>query len=251
MIAEERHRKILSLLEEKTAVSIAELKGSLGVNAMMLWRDLRFLEDQGLLKRVWGGAQRADIEKEASYQTKRRACMIAKTRIARAAVEHFVKEGDSIILEGGTTVSAVASLLFRRDVTIFTNSLPIAQQLHKAEAKCSVYLSGGLLRMQSGTFVGREAINFFSKRKTDVFFMSSTGLVEEVGFTDPNPQEIDVKQAMIRSAKNVVALVDSSKIGIRSLMPVTALRRVDYLISDAEEEKLAWLRGKGPKIFLV
>ena len=248
MFPEERHRKILSILEQQTAVSVADLRRELGVNAMMLWRDLRLLSEQGVLKRVRGGAQQADVDREASYQMKQRTRATVKTQLARLAVERFVHDGDIVILEGGTTVAEVATLLFDREVTVLTNSLSIAQRLYSGKARCTVYLSGGLLRMQSGTFVGREAVTFFPRRKAKVFFMSATGLEETRGFTDPNPQEIEVKQAMIRSAEKVVALIDASKIGVNSLMQVTAIRKVNYLISDADADKLAWLSGKGIEV---
>lgn len=250
MVREERQRRILNLLEEKTAVSVRELTEVLGVNAMMLWRDLRDLGEQGLLRRVRGGAQRADVAKEATFRAKRRARSMVKGRLARVAVEKFVKEGDVVVLEGGTTVTEVAELVAGMRVTVLTNSLPVAQRLFAAGCKCTVYLSGGLLRGESGTFVGREAVRFFSGKRADVFFMSSTGLEEGRGFTDPNPQEIEVKQAMIRAAKRVVALVDSSKVGVSSLMPVTVPARVGCLVTDAEREKVAWLERRGVQLVM-
>lgn len=234
----------MEILKRRTAASVGELQEELGVNAMMLWRDLRDLGELGLLRRVRGGAQCVEVESEPSYREKRRARLLVKQRLARAAVERFVKAGDTVILEGGTTVAEVAGLLAGMEVTVLTNSLPVVQRLAVTGARCTVYLSGGLLRAGSGTFVGREAVNFFSKKRAKVFFMSSTGLEEGRGFTDPNPQEVEVKQAMIRAAEKVVALVDASKIGVSSLMPVVAPGRVGCLITDAERGKVAWLERR-------
>ena len=248
MIAEERHRRILNLLERQTSASVRDLRREINVNPMMLWRDLRILEEQGLLRRVRGGAQRADVAREATFRAKKRARSIIKARLAQTAVERFVKKGDVVILEGGTTVTELAAFVAEMEVTVLTNSLPVAQRLFALRCKCAVYLSGGLLRGESGTFVGREAVRFFSGKRAAVFFMSSTGLEEDRGFTDPNPQEIEVKQAMIRAAKRVVALVDSSKIGTSSLMPVTAPARVNHLITDADPARLAWLQHRGTEV---
>jgi DeoR/GlpR family transcriptional regulator of sugar metabolism len=114
-----------------------------------------------------------------------------------------------------------------------TNSLAIAHAMQHHRARPSVYLSGGLLRPESGTLVGREAVTFFSRRRATKLLLSATGLDAEAGVSDPNPQEIEVKQAMASRAQEVILMADASKLGVVSLMQTLPWRRVDRLVTDA------------------
>ncbi len=103
----------------------------------------------------------------------------------------------------------------------------------------SVQLAGGLLRPESGTVVGREALAFFGRRRANKLFMSATGVDAEAGVTDPNPQEIEVKQAMLASAQQVYLMADASKFGHVSLMQTMPLRRINALVTDHRSDILA------------
>lgn len=232
MLPAERHRRILRLLEATGSVTTRELRTELQANAMMLWRDLRDLEEQGLLRRVRGGAMSLPSRREPHFDTKLAASRHAKQRLAAWVVKHLVRSGQIIICEGGTTVAEVASRLHQDRLTVLTNSLPVLNRL-KLGRGAAVYASGGMLREESGTFIGPEAVRFFARRRADLFLMSATGLDVAAGPTDPNPQEIEVKQAMLRSARQTVLIADDSKFGQVSLMPITSFRRIDSLVTTA------------------
>lgn len=228
----ERQRRILQMLQEQTFVKLECLKGEFVVTPMTLWRDLKELEEQGLIRRVRGGAMHADVDVEPRFDTKCHAAKTAKMLIAKVAKERFVQKDGVYALEGGTTVAELAKCLSGYPATLLTNSISVLNELRCQDHNPSVYCSGGLLREESGTLVGKEAVTFFSRRKVDTFFMSASAFDLDSGLTDPNPMEIEVKQAMAFSAHQIVLLLDSSKLGTRSLMEIIPLRKVDTLITD-------------------
>ena len=204
---------------------------------MTIWRDLQLLEERGQLKRMRGGAIRLELEGEVAFTDKAVRARFEKERIAAYVAAHLIAPGDVLILDGGSTVAALADQVLPQRLTILTHSLMIASAFQNHSARPAVYLSGGLLRPESGTLVGREAMTFFGRRRGPKLFLSATGLDAEAGVTDPNPQEIEVKQAMMQSADQIILLGDSSKFGVVSLMQTAPWRRIQKIVTDA--------RGKG------
>jgi DeoR/GlpR family transcriptional regulator of sugar metabolism len=216
------------------------LDRELDVNGMTIWRDLRLLEQRGLLKRVHGGAIRADRSVEPEFRLKQQRALSEKRLIAAAAARNYVKPGDVIILEGGTTVAELLNHLPPRNLTLMTNSLPILNRAYALGRTWQIHGSGGTLSPVSGNFIGPEAVGFFQKNFAATFFMSATGLDLASGaLTDPNPMEIEVKRAMARAARRVVLLLDSSKIGVRSVKEVVPLSEIDVMLCDARIEPAA------------
>ena len=233
MLTQDRHRFLLRRLEETGSLRRHGLDRELGVNAMTIWRDLRLLEQRGLLKRVHGGAIRADRSIEPAFQLKQQRALAEKRLIAAAAARRYVQPGDNVILEGGTTVAELLNHLPARELTLMTNSLPILSRAHALGRAWQIRGSGGTLSQVSGNFVGPEAVAFFQKNFATTFFMSATGLDPETGaLTDPNPVEIEIKRAMAKAARRIVLLIDSSKIGVRSVMEVLRMRDVDVMLCD-------------------
>lgn len=234
MIAHDRHRFLLRRIEEAGSIEVRGLDRELRVAAMTIWRDLRLLEEQGLLKRVRGGAVRADRAIEPAFRLKAHRSLALKRRIAAAAARRWVRPGDILFLEGGTTVAEILPHLPPRDLTLMTNSLPILGRAQALGRGWQLHSSGGVLSPVSGNFVGPEALRFFQGKYAKLFFMSATGLDPATGaLTDPNPVEIQVKRAMARAARHVVLLLDSTKLGLRSLQDVLPLRDIDELFIDS------------------
>ncbi|NBD37517.1 MAG: DeoR family transcriptional regulator [Verrucomicrobia bacterium] len=245
----DRHRRILEYLEADGVVHSRDLERALGVTAMTVWRDLRLLEEQGLLKRMRGGAMSLRGEGEAAFSEKEVRARPHKRRIAAFAVAHLMEPGDILMLDGGTTVAALAEQTLPEKLTILTHSLMVASAMQHNKARPTVYLSGGLLRPESGTLVGREAMSFFGRRHAPKLFMSATGLDAVAGVTDPNPQEIEVKQAMVARAETILLLADASKVGVVSLMQTLPWRRIHRLITTAspDDSLFRTLRKQGVK----
>jgi len=235
-LAPQRQRRILEALARQGQVNSRQLAAEFGVALMTIWRDLKLLEDCGQLRRVRGGAVDLAHPAEPAFIDKAVLAPEEKSRIAAHVARHLLREGDILTLDGGTTIAALVAQRLPKQLTILTNSLPIAEALRGHPDRPTVYLSGGLLRPESGTLVGREVLTFFSRRRATRLLMSATGLDAEAGVTDPNPQEIEVKQAMVASAKEVILLADRSKFGLVSLMQTVPWRRIDRLVTTGEKD---------------
>ena len=238
---------------------VLRLSQKYGVSEMTIRRDLKVLEDSGLIKRTYGGAVRwptVQVEPPLLARDKRLPLATAeKTRIARYAAQNLVKKRDIIILEGGTTATAMAPFLADRDdLTVVTNGLTTAEELRRhLPWSATLLCPGGILRPDSCTFVGPIAERFFCEFHAHRLFLSATGLTLREGITDPNILEIQVKRAMVGSAQEVVALMDSSKFGMRSLMKVIDWSEVHTLVTDdgAPAEMLDGIRAQGVEVVIA
>ncbi|MEM0964547.1 MAG: DeoR/GlpR family DNA-binding transcription regulator [Verrucomicrobiota bacterium] len=249
--AHERHRRILEFLKMQGEIRCADLEVSLGVTPMTVWRDLKLLEERGQLRRVRGGAMANTVADELDYTAKSDRARAAKQRIASYVAANCIDEGDILILDGGTTIASLRDQALPGGLTILTNSLPVAQALLPHVSRPTVYVSGGLLRPESGTMVGREAATFFSRRRAAKFLLTATAVDVGAGVTDPNPQEIEVKQAMASRAEKIILLSDTSKFGEVSHMQTLPWRRIDHLITNREHMLTKAMRAKGLNVSIA
>ena len=251
MIATARHQHILSALRKRGSLSSAALRRELGTTAMTVWRDFKTLEELGLLRRVRGGASLAGLlPGEPDYEEKHARADGAKRRIAAFAATEFVREGDTVALEGGTTVAALLDFLPRSRISILTNSLPVALRARSVRPECPVRIAGGWLSRISGNTSGPETVRAMEKWRSSVCFISATGFDAEVGPSDPNPLEIEAKRALVAGAKQTVLLLDSSKFGRRSAAVTLHPRRLAAIVTDAKPGNaiLAAARKNGVRI---
>lgn len=233
MLPIQRRQAVHDYLARNGGCSIKELSDHFGVSEMTIRRDLLLLEKQGVIIRSHGGAMFADkFLGEPELRDKQSRNADVKERLASYAAERFVSDGDFLIIEGGTTVSKMASYLTQSHLTLMTNGLDMLQQLRRTAGRNTVLCCGGMLREPSGTFVGPVAESFFAQYHARTAFLSSLSFTVEAGFTDPNLMDTQVKKAMIRSAARTVMLLDSSKIGSRSFATVARLDEVSVLVTD-------------------
>lgn len=255
MIAEKRRQMILRRILEQGSVATEELAVDFAVSSMTIWRDLTALENAGALRRVHGGAVRLDsgTNPEPFFGEKRSHHAAQKEAIARYAAQTFVADHDIVILEAGTTVSAMVKHLDQRHLTVITNGLATLNEAAPAVPDLNVIGCGGLLRDVSWSFVGPQAEQFFQGVRAGTLFLGATGLAFPEGITDPSPLEIQVKQAMAASAARVVLLLDSSKFGVRSLAPILPLSSIAVLVTDAAapQADVQRLRAEGIEVHLV
>lgn len=242
--AAERHRRILERLESETWIRNAELANLLEVTPMTVWRDLVSLQEKGLIRRSRGRISRVDARHdEPEFHVKTDQFRHAKVNIARYAADHLIQEGDSLAIDGGTTTAALVSQILPACLTILTNSLHIAELFNNHPSRPAVYCSGGFLRQPSGTFIGREALTFFKKRRANKYFLSASGVDAKQGVTDISLEDNEVKQAMANSSKEVILMADRSKVGHVSLMQVLPWRRVHRFITDAPSDTLTAMQA--------
>lgn len=228
--APERLERLLALVRERRAVRLAELCRALGASPATVRRDLAQLEARGRLRRVHGGAVSVESRlDEPLFDDKTGVRAAEKHRIAELA-ETFVREGETVYLDGGSTVLELARRLRERsDITIVTNSLRAAVEL--AGRGPRTILVGGELRRRSETLVGPLTQALLERLSFDRAFMGTIGLTAE-GLATTDPAEAFTKELAMRRAREVVLLADHSKLGAASFARSGALEDVDWLITD-------------------
>jgi len=237
MKTEERRSQIISLLEQKGSVQVEELAGRFGVSQVTIRKDLGELEGRGLLHRTHGGATYAHKSLfNPSFREKINLQQAEKQAIARVALE-FIEEGDSVILDAGSTTLSLARLMKNhfRSLYVITNSVPIALEL--AETHLDILLVGGQVRHHSMALIGPATVRALETYHADKAFISATGVSIRKGYTTPNPYEADTKKAMIQSVDTVYALVDSSKLGQATLASFASIKDIHHLVTDEAAPK--------------
>ena len=253
MLAEERRQHILMLLDQKGAITVAELCERFGVSEMTVRRDLAALERRGLLRRVHGGAVSARGRSyEPPFLVRSGQRVAEKQRIAEAAVR-LIHDGDSIALDVGTTTLEIAKRLEGvRNLTIVTPSLHIANVLANVPQN-RLILTGGILRPGELSLVGHLAERVFQDLYVDKLFLGIGGLDLEAGLTEYNLEDAQVKRAMLRSAKECIVVTDSSKLGRVAFAAVAPIAAMDTLITDTEADPalVARLEEMGVRVIVV
>ena len=236
MLAAQRRAHILAELEREGMVRVSGLRELLGVSDMTVRRDLTALEQQGIVEKVHGGAMmRAEpATSEPGFEAKSALRLAEKEAIAARAAE-LVAPGSAIAISAGTTTHHFARhLVDFPGLTVVTNSVWVADVLHRSgKGNVSVLLTGGL-RTPSDALVGPLAIAALSSLHLDAAFLGVHGMAAQAGFTTPNLLEAETNRAMIRSARRLVVLSDSSKWGTVGLSSMASLRDASVLVTDTE-----------------
>jgi DeoR/GlpR family transcriptional regulator of sugar metabolism len=258
LLPPQRRQLILKDIYNLGAGLVTDLSEKYGVSEMTIRRDLMALEEEGYVQRTHGGAIRQPAPPDVHVLAREKRVKLfaaQKTAIAHYAATHLVADSDIVILEGGTTVTAMIPFLAEReDLTVVTNGLYATNELQRhLRPSSAVICAGGILRKESSTFVGPVAERFFREFHANKLFLSATGLTLPTGVTDPNMVETQVKRAMVASASKVFVLLDSSKFGVKSLMTVALLDEVSLLITDdrAPGETLQALGAQGVNVHVV
>ncbi|NJC24407.1 DeoR family fructose operon transcriptional repressor [Arthrobacter pigmenti] len=238
MFAEERYNRIAALVASEGRVSVAQLAARFDITKETVRRDLALLEKDGVLRRVHGGAVPANSAStnELSLTSREGRSQAEKARIAKAALAMVPSEG-SIVLDGGTTTGALAALLAQEpadQLLIITHSIPVAHAL--IEAPLQLEFIGGRMRGLTSACVGSGTVAQYGSFRPDVAFVGANGIHAAFGLSTPDPEEASVKAAIVRAARRVVVLADSSKLDAETLMNFASLSEVDALITDAQPE---------------
>lgn len=236
MYPEERQQAIAQLVMSRGRASVTELAETYAVTTETVRRDLAVLDRAGVLRRVHGGAMplRALHVVESDVSERERTRAGYKDAIAGAAAEFFPLSGASVLFDAGTTTARVAALLPPdRELTVVTNSLPIAVRLSTLPA-VSLHLLGGRVRGLTQAAVGEQALRALDTLRVDIAFVGTNGISVSHGLSTPDSEEAAVKRAMVRSANYVVAVADSSKVDREEFVSFAPISSVDVLVTDAE-----------------
>ncbi len=253
MSTHERRGAIRGFLANKGEAGIAELAVEFDVSEMTIRRDLEDLEDQGVARRVRGGAI-ATVSRsyEPPLATRATEAQDAKRRIAEAAAD-YIEYGETAILDVGSTTFALAQRLRGRGgFTIVTPSVQAAAEL-AGDPNTRVILTGGIVRPGELSLIGDLAESTFAQLNCDVLFLGVGGIDAEKGLTEYNLDDTRVKRAAIKAASRKVALADQTKLGRVCLASIASLSEIDVLITDAalSHPVLAAVREAGVEIVSV
>lgn len=253
MLNLQRHTRILELIGERGKVEVSELSRLFGISEVTIRNDLKGLHQRGLVRRAHGGAVRVDtISVDASLKEKAALHSEEKHRIGAAAAA-LINDGDSVILDSGTTTQHIAKhIKDRKDLTVITNGINVAMELLGAQGVRLVLL-GGMVRQNSFSAVGHFAEDMLKQLSADKLFLAVDACDLDFGLSTPNPEESKVNQAMVQIANETILVADSSKFGRRSLSHIVPLSAIDKIITDSSlaTDTQVELRALGVELVLV
>lgn len=257
MLTEERQAKILELIHSSGQVNVSEICAAFNVSEMTARRDLKQLDQQGLVRRIHGGAI-ANLGR--SYEPPFRSRAVkneeAKMAIGRKAAE-MVHDGESIALDvGTTTLEIVPGLRGKRNLTIVTSCLPIAARIVDQialEVDARLILTGGIIRPRELSMIGYIPKWVYQDLHVDKAFIGAGGISLEDGLTEYNVEDTEVKRMLIRSAREKIVVADGTKFGVTTFASIAPLTAVDKIITDksAPSELLERIREQGVEVVLA
>lgn len=234
LLAEERRRKIVEILEKDGRVTVEEISRRFSVSAVTARADLDELSENGSAVRSHGGAvKRLSAVQDYPLKFKESLHHAEKVRIGQAAAR-MVKSGQTIILDSGTTTAQVArhiKVSKLKSLTVITNALNIGMEFVDSP-NVSLIMVGGILRHLSNSFVGPQAERMLNDLHADHLFLAVDGMHPELGLSTPDILEAQLNTVMMRVANEVTVVADASKYGRRSLSLIGGLEAAHRLITD-------------------
>ncbi len=230
MLAEERRNRLLEFVRVRRFASLPDLAEQLDVSESTVRRDLEYLEEQGSARRIHGGVlYTGSSPKMPHFDARQPAQWTEKKAIAEHAVR-LIEDGDTVLLDGGSTTYEVVRLLVGRLLHVVTNSLPVANLL-ASDSNSDLVLIGGNICPRTGVAQGPYANRMLGTVRVRKTILSVAGINDE-GFFNNNLLLVETEQAMMEVADEVIVVADSTKFGRQSLGHVCPLRDVDYLVVD-------------------
>lgn len=233
LFAAERREKIIQLLDERSKVLVPDLCEHFNVSPATIRGDLRDLESEGRIRRTHGGA--IPVGKaafEPASKVKEVEHIEEKRRIAAHAAT-LVEDGDTIVLDTGTTTLELARRLGdKKNLVVVTTDIEISRVLEN-NGSANIILIGGTVRRGFHCTTGTMTVAALSSLNVDKAFMAANAFSLEKGFTTPAFEHVEVKKAMIAIAGEALMLMDSSKIGRISFIKFADLSDIDRLVVDA------------------
>jgi DeoR/GlpR family transcriptional regulator of sugar metabolism len=238
--AEVRQQRITALVEEQGFVRVSDLSARFGVSTVTVRTDLQSLESHGRVRRIRGGAMSPGIERaEQPFEIAEHDLADEKAAIGRCAAG-LVADGDTVLLDVGTTTTAIARALVARsdlrEVTVVTNGLTVALVLERAWPRITVVVTGGTLRRLQHSLVNPLGTVLLDGLNASIAFIGCNGVDVEGGVTNVNLPEAEVKRAMLLSARRPVVVADGSKLGEVEVAKICELSEVSLVVTDASAD---------------
>jgi DeoR/GlpR family transcriptional regulator of sugar metabolism len=230
MLAEERRSRLLELVRVGRFASLPALAETLEVSESTVRRDVEYLETQGCARRIHGGVLYTGISPMLPHFDARQSMHWGQKKAIAARAVELVEDGDTILLDGGSTTYEVARLLVGRPIHVVTTSLPVAN-LFASDTSSDLVLVGGNICPRTGVARGPYAVEMLSKVRVRKTILSVAGINEE-GFFNNNLLIVEAERQMMHSADEVIVVADSSKFGRQSLTHLCPLGEVDHVVVD-------------------
>jgi len=229
----EREADILKTIDERKRATVPELASLFEVSETTIRRHLDSLRQKGLILRTHGGAlSLAEAAFEETLDNKRGINVAEKQVIAREARAR-VRDGQTILLGGGTTVLELARLMHDlRGATVLTNNVLAAAELYSNPA-IDLCVCAGNVRDRTGVIVGRDAVSFFSSLRADACFVGADSVSAELGITTPNSFEAEVERLLITQSRVSYVMADHTKMDRVSVSRQAALAEISFLMTDS------------------
>ena len=246
----ERRNKIAEMLETKATIQNSEIMERFGISIETVRRDLEFLEKEGVLERVYGGAVKKHFMNiEPVYKRRLNTSRDEKELISDEA-QKFIDESDTIFFDIGTTVGLIAERVDKnKNITAFTNSLRTAIAL--AERNFKVFMPGGQLRCDELSLSGSMSERNMDSFNIDKAFVGAAGIGKD-GITDFIESEASLRNKIIKNARKVIVVADHTKFSVRAMCNICSASEIDVLITDekAPRKILKELENQGVKIIV-
>jgi len=247
----ERRTRLLDMIRVRGFASIDEIVRELGVSESTARRDLDALEEQGAARRTHGGVlYSGGMPRLAEFGERQPSHWAAKRAIAAKAADE-IADGETVLLDGGTTTYEVARLLVGRSLQVVTNSLPVAN-LFASESRTDLVLLGGYVSPRTGVCLGPYANELLGRLHVTTTVLSAAGIDSE-GLFNAHLLLAETEQAMLQAAGRVIVVADSSKFGRKSLTLVAPLDAIDLVVSD-EALAESWrerIAAAGPRLVVA
>lgn len=217
----QRIEAIFKMCEEKTSVTVAELVERFHVSEATIRRDLQYMEDRNMVKRFYGGAILSNDQKsETSLSVRELSNTKEKLRIAKFAAS-FVKNGDTVYIDAGSTTSKIIDFLYAKDILVVTQGINNAQKL--VERNINGYMAGGFLKHQTSVVISMETLETLKNMKFSISFLGCNGVHPLTGFATTEDMEARLKRTVIQNSLRSYIVADHSKFN-----KLTAIHFADF-----------------------
>ena len=230
MLPGRRHELILRAVRSEGSATISGLADSLGVSIATVRRDLVMLDEEGLLKRVYGGAASVE-DKDEPFADVAAVRADEKDAIARRCAE-LIKDGETVLLDIGTTAHRVARQLRGRTLTVITSSLAVVEALQDEET-IQLVLLGGVLRRDYRSLIGFLTEDNLRQVHADRLFLGTSGVRPDGQVMDTTVVEVPVKRAMIAASDHIVLVADVGKFPGTGMSRVCGPQELDTVVTNA------------------
>ncbi len=254
MLAKERQNEIFSIISQTGTIKMSEIVEKFQVSHETARRDLEFLQDKGLLKRVYGGAILADdiVPGQLAGATSNKEIHSPEREAIGREAAKLVKDGDTVLLSVGSTILQIAKNLYsKKNITVLTNSIFVLNELINTDV--CLYVLGGCVNNSEYDMEGQLAMDALKNFCVDIAFICAGGITKDFGVSDYSCEVAQINKEILNRARKTVLVAPSKKFGIDSFSVTCSLTELDTVISDNKlsPEYISHLEDSGIKLLLA